>query len=496
MKPFQRPRPVLLAVAGVLVALAFGSVAPALADPPPTLTLTVSPSPISTVDLTQPHALSITVRCATAIGTLTVTMTEPDGAVGILQPGVPVPGTSKGFDVSVTPAAHGDYVFAATSTGCGAAPAATVTATGPDIVTDVVTAPGQLSATAFAATGVTFTGTGFHAGVSLDVTSTVPGFAPTTVTTDAGGAFGFVQTGAPTTPDGYYSTSFTGQQDGVSLGTYLVGVAPPTVSAPHLTLSAHSVTLSQYLSTGVTATATGYVTGDLVLAQESPTSGVDYFLGDGLPDSSGVFAVTITGTADAAADRLGMHTVTFSSFLGPDVSDSFDVVADPVPSVVVSPDPVEQGGPIRFAMADLLPSRAYILLPDHGLGGGGVLSFTTDGSGSATVVDSVPIDYDLGPHSATLLVLGSGPAPVVVPFTVVAATVPTAAPSASPSAPPTGLAAQPDVTPSAGPDPTALAQTGSDVGPWIGIAGALLILGSVGVFAGMRRTRRAPRRSS
>ncbi len=487
--PFQRPRSVAVATAGLIVALIVGSAAPALADPSPTLTLTVSPSSISTVDLTQPHALAITVSCATAIGTLTVTMTEPNGTVLTLQPGVPVSGTSKGFDVSLTPAAHGDYVIAATSTGCGAATPFTVTATGPDVVTNVVTTPTQLSATAFAATGVSFAGSGFHAGVVLNVTSTAPGFVPTTVTTDAGGDFTFAQTGSSSTPDGYYSTSFTGQQDGVSLGTYLIGVAPPTVSDPHLTLSTHSLTLSQYLSTGVTATATGYVTGDLVVAQESPASGTDYFLGSGLPDSSGTYAVTVTGTAETAADRLGTHTVTFSSFDGPDASDSFEVVADPVPSVVVTPDPAEQGGPIRFTATGLRPSSGYILLLDQALTGGGVLSITSDGSGNAVVDGTVPADYNLGAHTATLLVLGTG-APTTVHFSVVEPTPPDTGTGMDP-----GTGTEPRTSTSSAPAPTAgaLAQTGVEAGLGTAVAAALLLLGFA-IVGGARLVRRTRHR--
>ncbi len=195
------------AVAGLVAALLFGgattaTAADAPAPAPATLTMSVTPSPITTIDLTKPHALAITLSCASTIGTLNVTMTQPDGATATLQPGVPVAGTSKGFDVSVTPAAHGDYVFTASSTGCGDAASVTVTATGPDIVTNVTTTPGQLSAADFAATGVTFAGTGFHAGVSLDVTSTAPGFVPTTLTTDEAGACTFEQNGPAGTPGG------------------------------------------------------------------------------------------------------------------------------------------------------------------------------------------------------------------------------------------------------------------------------------------------------
>jgi hypothetical protein len=413
-----------LAVLGAVL-LASALIVPAAADPG-TLSLVASPATLSAVDLTQPHAVGVTVSCPTPIGNLTVTLTRPDGTSSPLQPNVPVAGTSKFFDFSVSPAPAGDYVLTSTSTGCGDAAPFTVTVTGPDVVTNLLTTPGQLSAADFAATGVRFDGTGFHTNVILQVASSVPGFAPTMVTTDASGAFTFTQTGSPATADGWYSTTFTGTADGTSYGTFLVGVAPPTTSDPDLTLSTDAtggkITLSQFLSTGVVATATGYAPGDLVLAFDiADASGNSYLRGNGAPDASGTFTATLNGTGDLASDRLGVHTVTFQCFLGPDVSATFEVVPDPVVTVTAVPDPVEQGATVTIGADNLDPTHQYVILIDGG--GGGFAIVTPDAGGNISSPFPLSASYGLGTHTATVSPIGvptSGPAPSVT-FTVVAA---------------------------------------------------------------------------
>jgi hypothetical protein len=411
------------AVVGAML-LAGALVVPAAADTG-TLVLSATPATLSAVDLTQPHAVGVTVSCPTPIGNLTVTLTRPGGTSSPLQPNVPVAVRSMFFDFYVSPAPAGVYVLTATSTGCGDAAPFTLTVTGPDVVTNLLTAPTQLSAAQFSTTGVTFSGTGYHTGATLQVASTVPGFVATTVTTDDSGAFTFTQTGSAATPDGYYSTTFTGTLDGTSYGTFLVGTAPPTTSNPVLSLSTDTtggkITLSQFLATGVVATATGYAPGDLVLAFDTAdASGNTYLRGNGPPDGTGTFSATLNGTGDLASDRLGVHTVTFQCFLGPDVTATFEVVPDPVVTVTAVPDPVEQGATVTIGADNLDPTHQYVILIDSGAGGFAIV--TPDGDGNVSKAFALSASYGLGNHTATLTPVGvptSGPAPSVT-FSVVA----------------------------------------------------------------------------
>jgi hypothetical protein len=412
-----------LAIVGATL-LAAAAIVPAVADAG-TLAISTSPSTLSAIDLTQPHAVGVTITCPTTIGTLNATLTRPGGITSPLQVNHVISTTSMFFDFSVSPAPAGDYVINATSTGCGDAAPATVTVTGPDVVTDLVTTPGQLSASDLAASGVTFTGTGFHTGVTLQVASTAPGFVPTTVTTDDSGAFTFVQTGSASTPDGYYSTTFTGALDGASYGTFLVGVAPPTMSDPVLTLSTDAtggkITLSKFLATGVVASATGYAPGDLVLAFDTAdASGNSYLRGNGAPDASGNFSATLNGTGDLASDRLGTHTVTFQCFLGPDVTGTFEVVPDPVVTVTAEPDPVEQGATVTIGADHLDPTHQYLILIDSGVGGFAIV--TPDADGNISSPFALSPTYGLGSHAATVSPIGvpSTPPTPSVNFTVVA----------------------------------------------------------------------------
>jgi hypothetical protein len=413
-----------LATVGAVL-LACAAIVPAAADGPQ-LIISPSPTTLSAVDLTQPHAIGVTISCSTTIGTLNASLTRPDGTTSPLQVNRIVNNASMFFDFSVSPAPAGDYVLNATSTGCGDAAPAVVTVTGPDVVTNLSVSPTQLSAAQLSTAGVTFTGAGYHVGATLQVASTVPGFAPTTVTTDDSGSFTFTQTGSAATSDGYYSTTFTGTLDGTSYGTFLVGVAPPTTSDPVLSLSTDAtggkLTLSQFLATGVVATGTGYAPGDLVLAFDIANgSGNSYLRGNGPADATGTFTATLTGTGDLASDRLGVHTVKFQCFLGPDVTATFEVVPDPVVTVTALPNPVEQGATVTIGADNLDPAHQYLILIDSGAGGFAIV--TPDGGGNVSKPFPLSASYALGNHTVTVSPIGvptSGPAPSTT-FTVVAA---------------------------------------------------------------------------
>lgn len=401
----------MLAVLGSSL-LACAAIVPAAADSG-TLSLSVSPQTLTAEQLTHPHALGVTVSCASPLGSVTVTYLRADGVTSTLLNNYPAVSNTLFFDLSQSPAKAGAYVFNATSTGCGAAPPFTVDVTGPDVVTNLLTSPTQLSAAVFASIGVTFDGTGYHPNATLQVASTVPGFAATTVTTDASGAFSLVQTGSAATADGYYSTTFTGTDDGTSYGAFLIGVAPPTTSNPVLSLSTDAtdgkITLSQFLSTGVVASATGYAPSDLVIAfDEVDASGNSYLRGMGPPDAAGDFSATLNGTGDLASDRLGVHTVRLQCFLGPDVTGTFEVVPDPVPTITVTPDPAAQGAQVTVSATNLLPSTMYLFSLD---GGGGFALATTDGAGSASQQFTLPADYTVGTHTVTALKIGTSTGP-------------------------------------------------------------------------------------
>jgi hypothetical protein len=413
-----------LATVGAVL-LACAAIVPAAADGPQ-LIISPSPTTLSAVDLTQPHAIGVTISCSTTIGTLNASLTRPDGTTSPLQVNRVISNASMFFDFSVSPAPAGEYVLNATSTGCGDAAPAVVTVTGPDVVTDLSVSPTQLSAAQLSTTGVTFTGAGYHVGATLQVASTVPGFSPTTVTTDDSGSFTFTQTGSAATADGYYSTTFTGTLDGTSYGTFLVGVAPPTTSDPALSLSTDAtggkLTLSQFLATGVVATGTGYAPGDLVLAFDvANASGNSYLRGNGPADATGTFTATLTGTGDLASDRIGVHTVRFECFRGPDVSATFEVVVDPVVTVTALPNPVEQGATVTIGVDHLDPAHQYVILIDSGVGGFAIV--TPDGDGNVSRPFPLSASYPLGNHTVTVSPIGvptSGPAPSTT-FTVVAA---------------------------------------------------------------------------
>lgn len=400
-----------------LVLVALGLAVPASAAGPSPLTITLTPTTLTAEQLTHPHALGITLSCPDPLVSVTATLTDPDGKVLKLLTNYAVANPSMFFDVSVSPAKAGTWLVAATATGCTDPPPAALTVTGPDVVTNVLTSPTQLPASDYATTGVTFTGSGFHAGVTLDVTSSAPGFSPTTITTDASGTFTFVQTGSAATPDGWYSTAFVGTLDGASGGAFLIGTAPPTTSDPHLTLSTNHLTLSQFLAGGVVASATGYAPGDLVVAFDDSPTGTRYLRGSGPPTGTGTFGVTITGGGLPASERVGVHTVVFQSFLGPDVTATFEVVADPIVTVTANPDPVDRGALVTFSATNLSPGGSYLLLLDESMGATLLLTADPDGTGSVAVV--VPDGYTLGGHTGSLYAVGSPQTQVpTVTFTV------------------------------------------------------------------------------